>query len=449
MMQLKYEENIREFLKQVLSHIRAKEVHREVRMELESHLQDIIEEKLSRGIALNTAIQEAISQMGAPELIGAQFHKVHRPRTDWKLLAIMAVFMLFGLVAVFAAQVSLSERIPFNQIGMTQVIYTCVGVVLMLTIGFANYQKMAKYSWTLYVGTLLLLLYTINTGARVNGLHSYLQFGAIPINFVSLSPYFILLSLAGIWSTSSKVKSNESFIRSMARKVWINFGIVLLPSMIILKAHSIVDFVIFIVGCMVMLLVLKAKRSIFLAHISLLFATILFVLFKETYISYRLMRLTAFLNPSDDPLGTNYVLTQSKKAIESAGWWGHGFGSSLNTLPEFHSTMMFPFLIYCFGWLAGILILMLVILFIFHSLQISKKVHDPYGKALISSLLALFVIQFIWPMLMSLGWAPLSSFSIPFISYQGAHVVFQFAAIGVILSVYRRKDIIPSISKPK
>ena len=65
---IRYQEDVKEFLKQVCSHIRAKEVHREVQMELEGHLQDIIEEKLDRGIALNTAIKEAMTQMGAPDL---------------------------------------------------------------------------------------------------------------------------------------------------------------------------------------------------------------------------------------------------------------------------------------------------------------------------------------------------------------------------------------------
>lgn len=110
MMPIRYQEDIKEFLKQVCSHIRAKEVHQEVKMELECHLQDIIEEKLGRGIDLNTAIKEAITQMGAPDLIGAQFHKVHRPRTDWKLLGLVAFFILFGLIAVLPHRLHLSNE---------------------------------------------------------------------------------------------------------------------------------------------------------------------------------------------------------------------------------------------------------------------------------------------------------------------------------------------------
>ncbi|GGI45310.1 hypothetical protein GCM10008018_11440 [Paenibacillus marchantiophytorum] len=192
-------EEIREFMKQVISHIQAKEVHHEVRMELESHLEDIITEKMERGVELTAAIQEAISQMGAPDIIGAQFHQVHRPRTDWKLLALIAAFMMFGLVAIFAAQASSG----FSAIGIKQVVFVCVGGLLMLAISFGNYTKLAKYSWTLYFVTLFMLVFAIVAGTKINGSSGYLSFGRVGINFISLTPYLFLLSLAGTSSFSN------------------------------------------------------------------------------------------------------------------------------------------------------------------------------------------------------------------------------------------------------
>ncbi|UKS23969.1 FtsW/RodA/SpoVE family cell cycle protein [Paenibacillus sp. HWE-109] len=434
-------EDIREFMKQVISHIQSKEVHHEVRMELESHLEDIITEKMERGVELTAAIQEAISQMGAPDIIGAQFHQVHRPRTDWKLLALIAAFMMFGLVAIFAAQASNG----FSAIGIKQVVYVCVGGLLMLAISFGNYTKLAKYSWTLYFVTLFMLIFAIVVGTKINGSSGYLSFGRVGINFISLTPYLFLLSLAGIWTSSPARVNTNSRISPLAWSAWSNLGTVLLPSILILKSHSVTDFVLLFSGSMMMLIVLKKTRKIIITHLSLLLGAILFILLKETYLS----RWTAFLNPYEDPQGLNYVLTQSKKTITSGGWWGQGFGTPLATLPEIHSNMMFPFLIYCFGWIAGLLMLMMVILFVFHALQLSSKIQDAYGKAMLSGILTLFVIQFIWPMLMALGWAPLTSFTLPFVSYGGTLVIFQFAAIGLILNVYRRKDMIPSYAKIK
>ena len=101
---------------------------------------------------------------------------------------------------------------------------------------------------------------------------------------------------------------------------------------------------------------------------------------------------------------------------------------------------MFPFLIYCFGWGAGIALVIMVILSSNKRLAF-LKVKDSYGKALVSGLLTVFVLQYIWSMLMSMGLAPYGSFHLPFISYSGSLVIFQFISIGLMLSVYRRKDL--------
>jgi cell division protein FtsW (lipid II flippase) len=439
MTQIRYQEDIKEFLKQVCSHIRAKEVHHEVKMELESHLQDIIEEKLDRGIDLNTAIQEAISQMGAPDLIGAQFQKVHRPRTDWKLLGLVACFILLGLVAVFAAQASIAERIGSSTIGMKQVIYVFIGVLLMLRIRLFNYETLAPYSWVLYIGTLILLIFSTGPGYRMNG---YLYLGTEMVHIVSITPYLLLLSIAGIWTARPAIQTTSSWMKRVTSSSFLNFGILLIPCICLLKAHSLTDLILFIVGSASLLLTLKKSRRILVTHVSILIGSMLiYLLTSSSHMNDKLQRFVAFLKPHEDTQGVNYVFTQSKEAISSASWWGHGYASPLTTLPELQSNMMFAYLVHCFGWIAGILVFLMVIMFIFHSIQISGKIQETYGKALHSTFLTLFVIQFIWPILMSIGLAPISAFSLPFVSYNGTHVIFQFAAIGLILSVYRRKDL--------
>lgn len=426
-------EEVTTFLKQVCREIKAKEVHAEVRLELESHLQELIEEKLGAGIDLDAAVKESIAQMGTPDVIGQQFHQAHRPRFNWGLLVIVVLLMSLGLVAIFSVQAALS-----NTIGQKQIVYLCIGSCLMLMIGFNNYSKLARYSWGLYVATIMLLSYVLLTGNNtMNGIGGYVRVGGFQINIPAISPYFLLIALAGIWSTPPRIVANESFLRAFARRSWINVGTIWLPSFFILKTHSIANFVLFFMGSMTLLLVLKMKRTILVAHCSLLIATVGWFL----YSLYKIKRLLAFLNPNDDQQGMNYLLAQSKIAMHSAGWWGHGFGAPFNTLPVLQSEMMFPFLIYCFGWGAGIAIVIVVSLFVQQMLGISRKVRDPYGKALVSCLLTMLATQYVWSMLMSMGLAPYSTFQLPFISFNGTLVIFHFIAIGLMLSVYRRKDL--------
>ncbi|OCT12952.1 hypothetical protein A8709_21765 [Paenibacillus pectinilyticus] len=429
-------EEIRAFLKQVCHQIKAKEVHREVRMELESHLQDLIDEKLNRGMNLDSAIKEAIGQMGTPDLIGQQFHKAHRPRFNWGLLAIIVLFMSMGLVAIFSAQMA-SYRQNLDAIGLKQIVYLGTGSCLMLMIGFSNYSKLARYSWGVYFGVIALLSYTILTRTVIQELGGYVRWGPIQMNISALSPYLLLIALAGIWSTPRQKLTNESSLRTFIHKSWIYVGTVWLPSVLLLNTHSIPNFLLFFIGCLCMLLVLRKKRIILAAHFVLIVASFGWFLLSL----YKVQRLFAFLHAHEDQQGMNYMLTQSKLALQSAGWWGHGFGAPLSALPNLQYEMMFPFLIYCFGWGAGIALVIMIILFVQQTVGVSRKVKDPYGKALVSSLLTMFVVQYIWSMLMSIGLAPYGSFHLPFISFSGSLVIFQFISIGLMLSVYRRKDL--------
>lgn len=433
-------EEIATFLKQVCREIKAKEVHKEVRMELESHLQELIEEKLSAGVDLDTAVKESISQMGTPDIIGKQFHLAHRPRFNWGLLSLIVLFMSIGLVAIFSAQAA-SYRPYLSSLGMKQVIFFGIGSCLMLLIGYSNYRKLARYSWVLYMGTITLLSYVLLPGIAINGIRGYVSLGPIQLNVSALSPYLLLIALAGIWSKPQRVISNESSLRAFIRNSWINVGTVWLPSILILFTHSIDNFVLFFIGCLTLLLVLRKKRTNLAAHCSLFAASFGLFVLKLSYQAYQAKRLFAFTHPNEDKLGMNYVLTQSKIAIHSAGWWGHGFGAPLSKLPILQSEMMFPFFIYCFGWGAGIALVIIVALFVQQTVSVSRKVKDPYGKAIVSALLAVFATQFTWSMLMSIGLAPYSSFQLPFISYSGLLITLQFVSIGLMLSVYRRKDL--------
>ncbi|CAN7609102.1 FtsW/RodA/SpoVE family cell cycle protein [Paenibacillus sp. LjRoot56] len=437
MSSFRHHEEITTFLKQVCREIKAKEVHSEVRLELESHLQELIEEKLSSGFDLDAAVKESISQMGTPDVIGHQFHLAHRPRFNWGLLAVVVALMGIGLVAIFSAQAA-NYRPYLNSLGKMQVMFFSVGSCLMLLISFSNYRKLAGYSWVLYIGTIMLLSYVLLSGDMMNGIRGYVRFGLIQLNIPALSPYLLLIALAGIWSKPQRTIANESSLRAFIRKSWINVGTVWLPSTLLLFTHSINNFVLFFIGCLSLLLVLRKKRALLAAHCSLLAAAFgLFVL----KLSYQADRLYAYLHPNQDPLGMNYVLTQSKLAIQSAGWWGYGFGAPLSKLPALQSEMMFPFLIYCFGWWAGIALVMMVALFVQQTVNVSRKVKEPYGKAIVTALLAVFTTQYTWSMLMSIGLAPYSTFQLPFISYSGLLAILQFISIGLMLSVYRRKDL--------
>ena len=77
---------------------------------------------------------------------------------------------------------------------------------------------------------------------------------------------------------------------------------------------------------------------------------------------YQRARVTIFLNPESDPLGTGYHITQSQIAIGSGGILGKGFGngsqSHLDYLPEAHTDFVFATMAEEWGLLGGLFVLL-------------------------------------------------------------------------------------------
>ncbi|MGG1518054.1 FtsW/RodA/SpoVE family cell cycle protein [Paenibacillus oryzisoli] len=435
-------EEIRLFLKQVCREIRAREVHQGVCRELESHLEELIEDRLAQGDDMDTAVSEAVRRMGSPEIIGEQLNRAHRPRVDWGMLGLIALLMLVGLVAVFSAYQAMDGRARLGAFHMKQIFYFTVGGCLMLGIGFSNYTKWAKYAWGMYVGMLVVLVYGLIASNKVSGLKGIITWGHVSLNTSFVAPYVFLIALAGIWSKPLPPDTGEPFRNRAIRHVWLTAGVLWVPAILLLYAHSIMNFVLLLIGGMTLVVILKKSVAVIAAHLSVIILAVGIFLVKLAAQANARQNFLAWIRPNTDPNGENYMITQSKLAIHSAGWQGHGFGAQLSTLPYLQESMMFPFLIYCFGWLAGICLVLMILMFIQRCIRVARTVKDDYGKALVSALLTIIAVQYLWNMLMSVGLAPLSSFSLPFVSFNGSLVVMQFIAIGLALSVYRRKDIV-------
>lgn len=70
------------------------------------------------------------------------------------------------------------------------------------------------------------------------------------------------------------------------------------------------------------------------------------------------------------------------------------------------------------------------------------KIKDNYGKFLIIGISSMFILQSIFNILINLNLWIDFSFNLPFVSYGGANLVINIMCLALILSIYRRKDIV-------
>jgi cell division protein FtsW len=155
--------------------------------------------------------------------------------------------------------------------------------------------------------------------------------------------------------------------------------------------------------------------------------------------SYRMKRLTSFMDPWKDPFNDGFQLTQSLMAIGRGEWTGVGLGSSvlkLSYLPEAHTDFIFAVIGEELG-LAGVLAVMgLFALVVGRGLYVGLKGVDvgqrfagyvAFGISLMIGLQAMVSIG------VNLGALPTKGLTLPLISYGGSSMVLTCAMAGVLL----------------
>ena len=155
---------------------------------------------------------------------------------------------------------------------------------------------------------------------------------------------------------------------------------------------------------------------------------------------YQYRRIDTFLDPSTDPLGAGYHITQSKIALGSGGWTGRGFmqgtQSRLNFLPEKHTDFIFTTLAEEFGFIGGISLLGLYTLIIVFCIVSALNNRDRFAALLSLGVATTFFLFFAVNMSMVMGLAPVVGVPLPLVSYGGSAMLVLLLGFGLVQSAH-------------
>lgn len=154
---------------------------------------------------------------------------------------------------------------------------------------------------------------------------------------------------------------------------------------------------------------------------------------------YQKDRLTLFLNPEKDPLGGGYHLIQSRIAIGSGETWGRGLyqgtQTQLNFVPEQHTDFIFSAVGEQFGFVGGIVVLVVFWLICMRLMYIACVARENFGSLLAIGVLSMIVFQTVINICMTVGLAPITGIPLPFLSYGRSSLLTNFIAIGLVESI--------------
>lgn len=281
-----------------------------------------------------------------------------------------------------------------------------VGLVLMFGLFSFDYRRLLKYSWHLYIGTLGMLIFSMMFGSRVNGV-LFFRIRDVSINLTEIMPFLLAISLAGIF---------HNWNWENAYKTWLGVGMMALPIILI----STIGFLPATVICLVMCLTVMYVSSANYKQIILLTATGVLYLMFEVFSLFQADRHRSFFKVHE--------------------FSSNGLQITPYAMSEVHTDWMFTYIIYSFGWLAGLIALLLFVIFIHRVFRTAKRVKMAYGKMVMTGLAAVFAAKYLLSIFTNFGLLPLPGVSIPFMSYGGSHILLEMMAVGLILSIYRRRQ---------
>jgi cell division protein FtsW len=156
--------------------------------------------------------------------------------------------------------------------------------------------------------------------------------------------------------------------------------------------------------------------------------------------SYRMERLTSFLNPDCDALDECYQAVQGRGAVADGGWFGVGLGNARykwGWLPEGHNDFIFAVIGEELGVVGSLVVLALFGVFVYTGLRIARRVNDRFRRLAATGVTAWIAGQTVINVGGVIGLLPITGLPLPFISAGGSALVVTLAAVGMLASFAR------------
>ncbi len=365
-------------------------------------------------------------------------HRKGGLRIDFMMVALLAAIVLFGLIMVTSASISVaSQESAANSFAYLekQMLFLAVGLVAGTFMFCLRTDQLERLSVPLlFVGLAMLLIVAVpGVGHRSHGSRRWLQLGGFAFQVSELARLLVLIYVA-----SYAVRKEEE-LRGTLKGLLKPLGVLLLAGALLLAEPDMgAATVLFATGFIILFLAGGRLRWMTLL---VLCAVTLFIVVAESS-GYRRARITAFLHPFDDPFHSGFQLVQSLIAIGRGQLFGVGLGESVQKLfylPEAHSDFIFAVLAEELGLLGVLLTLGLFLGLAWRSLHIARMAHEVglrFGAYIAAGFGVWIGVQALINIGVNMGVLPTKGLTLPLMSYGGSSLVVALIWSAIVLRVY-------------
>ena len=340
---------------------------------------------------------------------------------------------LFGLMMIYSssyiwADYKFDDAFKYVK---NQGMFLIIGVVLMYMVSKVNFEKYYKHSNKIFAVCFILLILVLIFGTERNGSKSWFgigSFGIQPSEF---------MKLAMVIFTSKYLYNNRKDIGNIRKGVIPILALTLVVFALIMLQPDFGTGLILVMGVIGLLFVGGVNMKFFL-KVGLLGVGGIVALIAAA--PYRLKRILSFLNPWEDPLGSGFQIIQSLYAIGPGGLFGFGLGGSRQKhfyLPEPQTDFIFAIYLEEFGFIGGILLILLYAYLFITCFNYAKKVDDLFGSFLMIGMTSMIGIQTIINLGVVVGLFPVTGVTLPLMSYGGTSLLVTLIEIGIMYNIIK------------
>ncbi len=358
-------------------------------------------------------------------------------KIDKVFLTSVILLTVFGFIVFSSASLGLLARdgASFNLVATKQLIGLVLGCVAFYIMSRVPYKNLRKYSFYIFIAALVinLLLFIPFFTVSHGGASRWIDLGFItfqPSEFLKIA--FIIYFAAWLSGIKEKVQTFKFGI--------LPYFIILAILGMLLLGQSDTDTLVVIAGTgIIMLFAAGGKvKDIIIVGLVLLCLVGAVVVVRP----YARQRIMTFFNQSGNSQGSGYQIQQSLIAIGSGGFYGRGFGQSIqkfNYLPEPIGDSIFAVESEEFGFIGSVGLILLFLFFLFKSIKISLRAEDTFGRLMVLGIAILVIVESFMNISSMLGLIPLSGMPLLFVSHGGTALIITLGAVGIIANVSKHQ----------
>jgi len=365
----------------------------------------------------------------------------------WPSLFLMTGLCAFGVMVIYSATHT-SESADLRNAAVQQAAWVGLGLVCFFLLSFSDYHRWVAQGWFWFAAGLFLLLLVLVFGREVNGAKSWIRLG--PVGFQP-AEVMKLAFLAGACALLVSLRERMEQFRTVLALV----GLALIPVILILRQPDLGSAAVFMPMCFGLLFAGGTRLRYLLipagAGLAAVLAIYIYVgqMGKELPFlkTYQNNRIRTFFDPNLDPLGAGWTIRQSIIAIGSGGVCGKGYLRGDQNLYGFlpkniaYNDFIFSVLGEEWGFFGGAALILGQAGLLLCIAWIGWHAADFPGRLLAGGILGMLFTHFFINVGMTIKVVPITGIPLPFVSYGGTFLAVCMAAMGLMQSIWRQRQL--------